>query len=104
MRSQDSIIEDRPAGRPIVLIAAALHAGMAEAVVADLERLAESNGVNTVVLSDGVWQNELLLLNLVVDEIASRTLLDIEINALVPVSDGGISLGQAPIASRMAFR
>jgi hydrogenase maturation protein HypF len=52
--------------------------------------------VNTVVLSGGVIQNELLL-----DDVRialASTSLDVWINHAVPPNDGGLSLGQAALA------
>ncbi|MGH9619226.1 MAG: hypothetical protein ACRD45_05870, partial [Bryobacteraceae bacterium] len=56
----------------------------------------ESNSIDLVVLSGGVFQNELLL-----SEIRSRTdasSIEIWTNTAVPTNDGGISLGQAALA------
>jgi hydrogenase maturation protein HypF len=59
--------------------------------------LSESTGIDTIVLSGGVFQNDLLLQDL-------KSLLDEEglrvwTNRTVPANDGGISLGQAALAA-----
>jgi hydrogenase maturation protein HypF len=73
-------------------IARAFHRGLAEGIQQRI--VAEEYGTGTVVLSGGVFQNELLLEDL-------RTLLGpftVWTNRDVPPNDGGISLGQAVLA------
>lgn len=53
--------------------------------------------LDTVVLSGGVFQNNLLLED--IHDILSGGPLDVWINHAVPPNDGGISLGQAAIAA-----
>jgi len=70
-----------------------LARGIADAIL----RLADEHAVDVAVLSGGVFQNELLL-----EELAAfldRGQLRIWTNHLVPANDGGISLGQAALAS-----
>jgi len=52
---------------------------------------------DTVVLSGGVFQNELLLTDF--KDATAITRLRIWTNHLVPPNDGGISLGQAALAA-----
>jgi hydrogenase maturation protein HypF len=59
--------------------------------------ISESYGVDTVVLSGGVFQNELLLED--VRSLAENGPLRIWTNRVVPPNDGGISLGQAALAA-----
>ncbi|MCU1220205.1 MAG: (NiFe) hydrogenase maturation protein HypF, partial [Candidatus Angelobacter sp.] len=53
--------------------------------------------LDTIVLSGGVFQNELLLWD--VKTIVDSTGLQIWTNHAVPPNDGGISLGQAALAA-----
>ena len=53
--------------------------------------LCEAHGVDTVVLSGGVFQNRLLLAEL------ANLPLTVWTNSAVPPNDGGISLGQAAL-------
>jgi hydrogenase maturation protein HypF len=53
--------------------------------------------VDTVVLSGGVFQNELLLSDL--KALLESEQLEIWTNHAVPANDGGISLGQAALAA-----
>ncbi|MBV8809112.1 MAG: carbamoyltransferase HypF [Acidobacteriaceae bacterium] len=94
-----ALIQDRLQGRPICEIARAFHAGIAHGVLQAAQRICEANSIDLVVLSGGVFQNELLL-----TEIESRRKRSIEIwtNLAVPPNDGGISLGQAALAALSA--
>jgi hydrogenase maturation protein HypF len=53
--------------------------------------------LDTVVLSGGVFQNELLLQDL--STLLAGVHIDIWTNCAVPPNDGGISLGQAALAA-----
>jgi hydrogenase maturation protein HypF len=61
--------------------------------------ICQARSLNIVVLSGGVFQNQLLLEDL--KSLLEREPLEIWTNHCVPPSDGGISLGQAAMA---AFR
>jgi hydrogenase maturation protein HypF len=64
--------------------------------------LAKSQSVDTVVLSGGVFQNELLLEDM--KEELENTGLQLWTNQAVPANDGGISLGQAALAAMRSDR
>ena len=90
-----AVIEDRIQGRPREKIARAFHGGVARGTMATSRALAEVHGVDTLVLSGGVFQNRLLL-----GEIAAmRGALTVLTNHVVPPNDGGVSLGQAAQAA-----
>lgn len=57
-------------------------------------------GVNTAALSGGVFQNTTLLSGMI-DSLENKG-FDVFSNSLVPVNDGGISLGQAMVAAAAA--
>jgi hydrogenase maturation protein HypF len=88
------VIEDRVRGRDAGEIARAFHRGIAEGLCRAAAMLAEQHEVQTVVISGGVFQNQLLL-----DDIAALTSARLWTNAAVPPNDGGISLGQAALAA-----
>jgi len=90
----NALIDDRLCGRDIAGIARAFHRGIAVGVCRAAAILAEASGLGTVVLSGGVFQNQLLL-----EEIAAVTKLRVWTNHDVPPNDGGISLGQAALAA-----
>ncbi len=93
----ESIIGDRLRGRPEPEIARAFHLGVASGLCAAVLRLCETHSLDTVVLSGGVFQNELLLES--VKPLLEREAIHIWTNSAVPANDGGISLGQAALAA-----
>src|ERR1700728_143260 len=91
------LTRDRFLGRSVNECARAFQQGIAQGLSNALTALCAANDVDTIVLSGGVFQNELLQENL-------KSLLDprtfqIWTNHAVPANDGGISLGQAALAS-----
>ncbi|MFZ0770660.1 MAG: carbamoyltransferase HypF [Candidatus Sulfotelmatobacter sp.] len=91
------IIRDRLRGRSLAEIARSFQCGLAQGLRDAVVSICQNRDIDTVVLSGGVFQNELLLKDL-------KGLFDvggIEIwtNHAVPPNDGGISLGQAALAA-----
>ena len=93
------VIHDRMRGRQISEVARAFQRGVAAGLDQALGDLCTDYETDTVVLSGGVFQNELLLEDL--KELARARELSIWTNHAVPPNDGGISVGQAALA---AFR
>lgn len=92
-----AMIQDRFRGRDRNEIARAFHRGLAEGISTAAVSLCESQNVDTVVLSGGCFQNDLLLADLkVLLEVHRVRILT---NQVVPSNDGGISLGQAALAA-----
>jgi len=89
--------DDLAAGVPPAVIAARFHNGVAAVVAAACLRIRERRALTTVALSGGVFQN-MLLLNQVVTRLESRG-FTVLTHSRVPCNDGGISLGQAVIAA-----
>ncbi|UCH59447.1 MAG: carbamoyltransferase HypF [Anaerolineales bacterium] len=92
------IINDLHSCIPISRIAARFHnsiAKMAHEVAIAMRQLYETN---RVVLSGGVWQN-MILLRLVV-ELLHEEGFEVFTHHQVPTNDGGLSLGQAAIATQ----
>jgi hydrogenase maturation protein HypF len=79
------------------VVAARFHKGMITAVTETARLLCQQQGLDTVVLSGGVFQNRILL------EGVSRGLREQGLRVLsprfVPANDGGLSLGQAVVAA-----
>jgi hydrogenase maturation protein HypF len=88
---------DRRRGRDAGECARAFQRGVAEGLWHAIKVLAGAHALDTVVLSGGVFQNELLLEDL--KTLQSGAELEIWTNRAVPPNDGGISLGQAALAA-----
>jgi hydrogenase maturation protein HypF len=89
-----AVVEDRESGRPAAEIAAAFHESVAAAAVAACADAAEPR---TVALSGGSFQNVRLLESTRAGlEAAGFRVLE---HRRVPPNDGGISYGQAAVAS-----
>jgi hydrogenase maturation protein HypF len=89
----DDVLEGMPASR----MAGKFHRGVAAAVIEVCRRIGRGEGLKTVGLSGGVFQNVTLL------RLTTEGLRDAGFEVLthrqVPPNDGGIALGQAAIAA-----
>jgi hydrogenase maturation protein HypF len=96
-----ALIDDRQRGEDPGAIARRFHRGLAQGLCAAILEIAGAHQVQTVVLSGGVFQNELLLQDLeaLLEEAACR----VWTNRAVPANDGGISLGQAALSAFSRF-
>ena len=87
---------DRRRGFEPAAIARSFHRGLASGLASAIRELCRAHHLQTVVVSGGVFQNQLLLDDL-------RDFLDggpeVWTNHTVPPNDGGISLGQAALAA-----
>jgi len=92
-----AVIEKRRRGGDEAKIARAFHRGLAKGLCQAIAALAEEHRAAAVVLSGGVFQNELLLEDLTA---LLTPRLPVWSNREVPPNDGGISLGQAALAVR----
>jgi hydrogenase maturation protein HypF len=92
-----AVVDDRMRGRDCNEIAQAFQRGIADGVAGAVVTLAKANETSTVVLSGGVFQNEILLSDL--KDRLEAVRLKIWTNHAVPPGDGGISLGQAAMAA-----
>jgi hydrogenase maturation protein HypF len=96
-----ALLDDLAAGRDRGEMAAAFHYGLAAAVVDLAVRLATAEGLETVALSGGVFQNRILF-----QQVANgleQADLRVLSHRLVPCNDGGIALGQALAAAARAM-
>ena len=78
--------------RDRAICARAFQRGVVLGICDTVAVLREKLSLETVVLSGGVFQNELLM------DIRSLSDLEVWTNSSVPPNDGGISLGQAAFA------
>jgi hydrogenase maturation protein HypF len=91
------LTEDLVDGVPVGALAARFHNSLAGAVVSTCEVLRDEHGLDTVALSGGVFQNSLLVTRCLDRlEASGFTVLT---HRQVPPNDGGISLGQAAVAT-----
>ena len=97
-----AVAADRIRGRDRSEIARAFQRALALGLCAAVETLGRARELDTVVLSGGVFQNELLLQDL--KSLLSGGRFEVLTNRLVPPNDGGISLGQAALAVFQASR
>jgi hydrogenase maturation protein HypF len=93
------LADDLAAGVDVAVLAARFHNSLAEAVLGTCLVLRDVHRLDTVALSGGVFQNALLM---------ARCLDGLEAHGFtvlthqqVPPNDGGISLGQAAVASAL---
>ncbi|HEU5099886.1 MAG TPA: carbamoyltransferase HypF [Roseiflexaceae bacterium] len=92
-----AIVEDIRHGVCLPQIAGRFHRSVAELLAATCLQAREQSGLGIVALSGGVFQNRLLLEQLMtrLEELSFQVYL----NRHVPPNDGGLSLGQAAIAA-----
>jgi hydrogenase maturation protein HypF len=92
-----SVIDDRLRGRDTGEIARAFQRGLAQGLFDAVIAVCRTQHLHVVVLSGGVFQNELLLEDL--KSLLEKEPIEIWSNQVVPPNDGGISLGQAALAA-----
>ena len=90
------IVADRRAGLDSGHVAGRFHLTVAEAVGEMCGKIRNSERLNQVALSGGVYQNELLLG--LVENCLNRRGFEVYSHHLVPPNDGGIALGQVAVA------
>lgn len=92
-----AIVEDLRASVPKERVAARFHLAVAHMVDHVSRLLWKREGISDIVLSGGVWQNQVLLTHTM--RLLSKSGLRIYLHRQVPTNDGGIALGQAAIAA-----
>ena len=97
-----AVVDDSRQGVDAGRISLRFHNGLARMILETCQVLRQKNGLQTVALSGGVFQNRYLTEK-------TRSLLQADgfcvlLHSLVPPNDGGISLGQAVVAARRTER
>lgn len=92
-----AIVRERELGTSVGVMAARFHNGLARATARACRQIADERDLSLAVLSGGVFQNRALL-ELTVAEL-KRTGLRPLIPHRLPPGDGGISYGQAAVAT-----
>jgi hydrogenase maturation protein HypF len=95
-----SIVEDVRANEFIGMISARFHRTVAHIAIDLCKQARAQTGLNEVVLSGGVWQNQILL-DLVRDGLKQEE-FTLYFHKQVPTNDGGLALGQAVVANFQA--
>jgi len=93
----ESVARDLVRGRDHAEIARAFHRGVTNCCFKMVSQVDPEHEIEAVVLSGGVFQNELLLEDL--NAVLAADGREVITNHAVPSNDGGISLGQAALAA-----
>ncbi len=91
------LIEDINSNIKPSQISASFHTGFSQAVINMIKKISYSSGLQTIVLTGGVFQNKLIL-NLCSSALRKEG-FSVLAHQKIPSNDGGISLGQAVIAA-----
>jgi len=92
-----NIVRDFLGGTPIPTIAARFHNGLAYMILQVTSSLRNRYGITPIALSGGVWQNLTLLQKTL--SLLHGNGFEVYVHHQVPTNDGGVSLGQAVVAS-----
>ncbi|MGD1012141.1 MAG: carbamoyltransferase HypF [Acidimicrobiales bacterium] len=92
-----TVMAELERGTDRAVIAAGFHEGLGRATAALGARLAGERGLDTVVLTGGVFQN--VRFSDIVEDALTAEGLRVLVHETVPPNDGGISVGQAAIAA-----
>lgn len=88
-----SLMQERLDGTPAAQLAYVFHQQLAGMIVAACEQARSDTGLDTVALSGGVFQNQLLLR--LCDKALQTHAFHVLRHSMIPSNDGGIALGQA---------
>ena len=95
-------LKDMKKGAAISRISAKFHMTIIRMFSSLCEDIRTETGLNRVALSGGVFQNSIILTGLI--KALEETRFQVFTHHLVPTNDGGISLGQAVIATSISDR
>ena len=95
-------LEDALSGVNVAEAAEAFHNTVVAFCRDAVARISSSNGIRRVALSGGVFQNRCLVGRLA--EALRQDGHEVLLNRMVPTNDGGVSLGQAVVASERSLR
>jgi hydrogenase maturation protein HypF len=98
----ESLIIDQQNNVSINKMAARFHNSIVQFSTNICTIIRKESGINSVALTGGVWQNKVLLDNTI--KKLKKERFDVMIHHNVPTNDGGISLGQALIASKFIIK
>ena len=90
-----AVVADRQAGKPISVISRRFHQTLVDLLTKAALLACDETGINTVALSGGVFQNQLLFEKLLVS--LNNKKFTVLTHSQVPTNDGCLALGQAAI-------
>jgi len=93
----EAIVQDLLKSTPVETISQRFHNGLVEIFSRTADRIREESSLHRVCLSGGTFQNSYLLKSLV--RRLEENGFEVFTQSAVPAGDGGLSLGQALIAS-----
>ena len=93
------IVRDLRQGISPAGISSKFHHTLVKAFAAATDRVSKETGIKKVVLSGGVFNNDIILCRMI--RILEENHLKVYTHTKVPAGDGGISLGQAVIAAAL---
>lgn len=94
------LISDIQENKPCGVVSGKFHNTLAEALLLFAKAARESKNLNTVALSGGVFCNRYLTNRVI--KLLNKNSFSVLFNRNIPSNDGGISLGQAAIAAKLA--
>jgi hydrogenase maturation protein HypF len=94
-----ALLNDLDRGVLLSAISARFHRSLAWLFTETIRRVYERSGIKQVVMSGGVFHNNILLKTML--QSLKKLELEVYIHKQVPAGDGGIALGQAIIASEV---
>ncbi|MFA5805124.1 MAG: carbamoyltransferase HypF [Melioribacteraceae bacterium] len=94
-----NVVEDVEKNVPSSIISARFHKTLAHLLINKTEQARAETNINDVVLSGGVFQNEILL-ELMENELAQLN-FNIYSHSKIPTNDGGISFGQVMVVNEL---
>ncbi|MBN1917241.1 MAG: carbamoyltransferase HypF [Verrucomicrobia bacterium] len=89
----EALVDEIKRGEPVPVLSTRFHNGVARMLVEVCERIRDAEGLNSVALSGGVFQNRYLLTRAVAQLEADG--FRVLTHSRVPANDGGLALGQA---------
>ena len=96
----EALVAGMRENRPVPDLARDFHVTVMASLLDVVKRIRGATDIDVVALSGGCWQNRIMIVQfpIMLEESGFRVLT----NRLVPVNDGGISLGQAYVAASYA--
>lgn len=97
----EAVLEDFHQGLSLSTISGRFHNGVARMVREVCNEIRMKTKVETVVLSGGVWQNMVVVKKVMADLLTDG--FQVLVHHYLPPNDGGVSVGQAVIASKLGM-